>query len=108
MLPLDFRLKDKDLIASILKSGMIIKNPLFNIYYKKTSSGPQVLVMVSSKVSKKAVERNLIKRRIHEVFKKNVSKLNPKLKIVIIAKKEILKISQNTIEEKFKELTNIN
>ena len=104
MLPTSFRLKDKDLISSILKGGIIIKNPLFSVYYKITDYPPQILVMVSTKVSKKAVERNLIKRRIHEVFRKNALKLNPKIKIVIIAKKEILKSSQNLIEEKFKEI----
>jgi ribonuclease P protein component len=107
MLPLEFRLKDKDVMSSILKSGIIIKNPFFNIRYKKISSPPQVLVMVSSKVSKKAVERNLIKRRIHEVFKKNVLKLNPELKMVIIVKKEILKASQNIIEREFTKAINI-
>ncbi len=107
MLPPEFRLKDKDLISSILRSGIIIKNPFFNIRHKEITSPPQVLVMVSSKVSKKAVERNLIKRRIHEVFKKNVLKFSPKLKMVIIVKKEILKVSQGIIEREFKKAINI-
>lgn len=47
-------------------------------------------IVVGSKVSKKAVQRNLIKRRIKEIVKKHASEIKPEKGVIIIAKSAVL------------------
>lgn len=67
---------------------------------KKTKTKKSRLgIVVGSKISKKAVERNKIKRRIKAIFKKTYIKLVPGYDIVVVAKKEILKNKYKNIEQ---------
>lgn len=56
-------------------------------------------VMVSNKVSKKAPTRNLIKRRIREIFRKNLVGWHKGKDVVAIASPAIIQKSYREIEE---------
>ena len=59
-------------------------------------------VVVSKKVSLKAVERNEIKRKLREVLKKNVDLFPENCDAIVYANKSILNKSSDEIEEKFR------
>jgi ribonuclease P protein component len=53
-------------------------------------SGPRCAAVVSKKVSKRAVDRNAIKRRVREIIRMLITKDTPSLSLVFYAKKESL------------------
>lgn len=76
MLKKQFRLaKDAD-VKKVFARGRAFFNPLFAIKY---FPGPisRFTVVVSTKVSKKAVVRNRIKRTLREVIRLNLTKFKP-------------------------------
>ena len=58
-------------------------------------------MVVSKKISKKAVVRNKIKRRVRHLIKE----FNPKAKIVVVVKKDISNIEFKSLYDEFKNLT---
>lgn len=50
---------------------MKVSTPLLDLYFNsiKSKEKPQVYIVVGTAISKKAVDRNLIKRRIRAIFK---------------------------------------
>jgi len=69
------RLRSKKIIERLFNQGDTFINYPFKIVWLKTSlKGPfpaQVLISVSKKGFKRAVDRNKIKRRIREAYRKN-------------------------------------
>jgi len=61
-----------------------------------------VTVVVSKKISKKAVIRNKIKRRVRHLSRENLKKG----KFVIVIKKDIADIEFQKIENDFKKIVN--
>ena len=55
--------------------------------------------VVSTKVSKKAVERNLLRRRLREIVRKDLSRLKSGLDILIIAKPQAKDLSFQALEQ---------
>ncbi len=62
------RKKDLDLVA---KKGRTVKNSFFFIKYLRSEGSLKFAVSISSKVAKKAVVRNGVKRRIKEAIRKS-------------------------------------
>lgn len=60
--------------------------------------------IISKKISKKAVERNKIKRRLMEVLGKNIEKFGVGRRILFLAKKEVLEIKPDGIEKEIKKI----
>jgi len=92
MLPKENRLKKKKDFKEVFKKGKgFRKDFLFlkikNNSFKKIRFG----FIVSREISKKAVIRNKIKRRLREIIKKELSKIKPGIDGVLIAKKGIEK-----------------
>ncbi|MEX1014482.1 MAG: ribonuclease P protein component [Candidatus Paceibacterota bacterium] len=50
--------------------------------YKKNSQAKPLIIIISRKVSKKATERNLLKRRIKDIIKTLKNKINGDLRII--------------------------
>lgn len=84
-LPKKHRLKSLNNFVSSKRTN----SPLFNLLVKEQSKEKRFAFVVGTKISKKAVERNKIKRRLSGA----VQMLLPKIKpgdYIIYAKKEIL------------------
>ena len=68
------------------------------IYTDSTRSTSRLGVVVTRKIDKRAVYRNLIKRKLREVFRLHQSKINRPFDFVIVARKNAADCSLEDIE----------
>lgn len=104
--------KDKEFQA-IYRRGRFQSTALFSINYlpsKKNVS--RIGIVVSKKITKKAVERNQIKRRVREIAREIHPKLKGHFDIIISTKKPALEADfatmKQTLSEMFKKAGLIN
>lgn len=85
------RLKNKKDIENVFKKGKTKTGKLvFLKIFKNNLDISRFAFIVSTKISKKAVIRNKIKRQLREIVRKNLSNIKSGVDIVIIAKPEII------------------
>lgn len=69
------RLKSRKIISSLFENGQSFTLSPYRIVWKiislESSTPAQVVISVSKKYFPRAVDRNLIKRRIREIYRKN-------------------------------------
>ncbi|MFA5029816.1 MAG: ribonuclease P protein component [Patescibacteria group bacterium] len=86
MLAKKYRLTKRNDFLKIFRSGKRAFSGFLAIYYKPNGLDfCRFAVVVSNKVSKKASQRNLIKRRLREIVKKNLFKFSQNIDIIISA-----------------------
>jgi len=91
--------KDVD-FRDIFQTGKTVIGRFIFLKIKKTKgSGPRFAVVAGLKVSKKAVQRNKIKRRIRAIISKTHPKILSGYDIVVIAKKEAVTEKFKTLQE---------
>ena len=87
--PKEERLRSKKLIAELFRQGSSFNlYPLRFVYLKHAapqSVAPQILVSVSKKYFKRAVDRNRIKRQLREAYRLNKYLLQKEEKVSILA-----------------------
>lgn len=85
------RIKKSTDFEKIFQTGKTITGRFVFLKTKKTKNkNCRLCFVVGSRVSKKAIERNKVKRRIREIITGIYPSLIPSYDIVIITKKEIL------------------
>lgn len=100
MLKKENRLKKKKDFDAIFKERKFLRSFLFLFFFKKNNLNySRFGIVISKKISKKAVLRNRIKRRIREIIRKNIDKTVVGYDVIIIPFKEIIKKSFQEIEE---------
>lgn len=99
MLPKKNRItKDKE-FASIFKRHKQVRNDLFIIRFKKNEFDyPRFAIIISNKVSKKATERNKLKRRISSILFDNLSKFKQNNDILITVLNNSLRVEFTVLE----------
>ena len=106
MLVKKHRLKKKKDFAKVYKKGKGFTQDF--LFLKAITNGleeSRIGIVVSTKVAKKATERNLIKRRLREIVRRKLKEIKPGLDIVIITLKGINKeTSFQAIEETINKL----
>ncbi len=81
-----------------------ISTPYFTIRFGKSlAQSGTYAVVVSKKVSKKAVLRNKIKRRVLACLKENLSEKQEKVDLVIYIKPQIIELDEVQMDESIKE-----
>jgi ribonuclease P protein component len=99
MLPREHRLKKETDIKTLFKKGKGLFDSVVGAKYKKTDQEvPRFVVVVGTKVHKRAYRRNKIRRRIRAILKKNLSKVSPGYDIAIIARPEATTATYKEIE----------
>jgi len=94
--------KDKD-FERVFKSGRSAYAPFLLLKYLKNKIGiTRFGIIVSAKVSKKAVLRNLAKRRIREILRLNKEKIKKGFDIIIVVSPKI--VSQSGKILKYQEI----
>jgi ribonuclease P protein component len=99
----EFRLRKKSEFAEMREKGRKLSSPLFGLVYLK-SNEPKFGWIVSKKISKKAVDRNKIRRRLAEVVKKNWI---DGYKFLFLVRSEILNKKLVDIENEWKKITEV-
>lgn len=102
-------------LITLVKHGILIKKTYVNIKYtfieNSDNTNIKILILVSKKLLKHAVDRNLIKRRIREIFRQNKHKINTKndktLLLNFIYKKTFLVNYKNLEEDILNFINNI-
>lgn len=92
MLPSKHRLNLRTQLSEVKKKGRLFHGPLFSLLVlKKKTDDPSLFGMiVSLKVSKKAVVRNLIRRRLGAAVLKLLPRLEKGCLVVFLAKKKLV------------------
>jgi ribonuclease P protein component len=91
--------------GEIKKEGKLLGFSSFGaLILKKEDKEKKFGFIISKKISKRAVDRNKIKRRMAEVIKKNFGKFEDGIRVVFLAKKEILNKKITEIENEISKL----
>ncbi len=108
MLPKKNRLTKKE-GEFIFRKGKSYKEGflLLKIIKKKEKTPPAFAVIVPNKISKKAVERNRIKRKIREALRKNLPDIKEETRGILIALSDILGKDYWEIEKNIKKIIEI-
>jgi len=94
------RLRGKKFFEKIIKKGKRFWNDfLFLKVMKNDLKLVRVGLVISRKISKKAVERNKIKRQLSEVLRIKINKINSGYDLVFFAKKGIKTRNFSEIKE---------
>ena len=108
MLPSIYRLPRQE-FPFTLKSGKKIHTPALTIvYYPSTLVLSRFGIIVSSKVSKSAVKRNQIKRRLRAVVVSSLTKLKTPADIILIANPPITNSSYQSLADTIYEMFSSN
>ncbi|MFH1838447.1 MAG: ribonuclease P protein component [Candidatus Kuenenbacteria bacterium] len=101
MLPKQYRVnKDKD-FKIIFRNGRNFFIKEFGIKFLKNNLEiSRFGFIVSNKVAKKANKRNLIKRRLREIIRKNLLNFQTGFDVVIMARPEIKELKFSEMKEK--------
>ena len=91
MLKRENRIRSKKEFAEIRNEGRVLYSPLFGfLTCKKDDDLKKFGFIVSKKISKKAVDRNRIRRILAEIVIKNSEKFKNGTRVVFLTKQEIL------------------
>ncbi|MCD6528051.1 ribonuclease P protein component [bacterium] len=100
-LPKKYRLKKRKDFERVLKKGMYYSGLCMSIKLKRNNLNiSRFGIVIGSKISKKAVVRNKIKRRISEVIRLNLPQLKKGFDVIVLTKPEI-------VDKKYQEIENI-
>ena len=107
------RLRKNSEFLEVYKSARKIQGRYVSVYFVfKDENARKVGFVVSKKVSKKAVIRNKIKRRLREIYRTNKYFLHENISIIFTAKPEIIMANYNEIKEDvlnlFEKIANFN
>lgn len=103
MLKKQHRLAKTTTVEQTMRRGRSFFNPHFVIKFRASHNAPRFTVIVSTKVSKKAVDRNRLKRLLREVIRLQLSKFRGG-DYVIIVKPIVVKLSSTELKESFSKL----
>lgn len=93
--------KEKD-FENLFKNGQAFHSQLFNLKIVRNKlNNTRFGFIISKKVSKKAVERNKIKRRLREVIRKEIEQIKNGYDAVIIVKN-----NQEVIKKEYLQIKN--
>lgn len=100
MLSRKFRLHRREEIIPVLRYGRPFPTPLLMVRIRPNRIGnPRAAVVVANAVSKKAVVRNTIRRRIQEVVRKDFLASLPNIDIIISAKSSAVNASSHEFKK---------
>jgi len=93
MLPKKNRLDLKKNFLEIRRNGKTLRGKLFDLLFQKLVADfypPSFAFVVSKKIDKRATKRNGVKRLLSEAVRNFLPQIQPGIKGVFLAKKEIL------------------
>lgn len=105
MLKKENRLSCRKDFLEVKEKGRMLPSSLFSlVLLKKEDKVKQFGTIISKKISKRAVDRNKIRRLIMESLKKNWSLIEEGSRGIFLVKKKILGVSLEKIEKEVKDI----
>lgn len=93
-------LKKENDFKNVFKKGEVFGNRTFVMYFlKNTFEKNRIGIIVSKKISKKAVVRNKIRRQMKEAYRLNEKNILTGYDIILIARESIKKTDYQKIEK---------
>lgn len=87
-----------EFFKNLFKKGFIVDSGSFSIKYIKGNKGDfKVSVIISKKISSKAVERNLLKRRFLSIVSEQKDLLKQGFSYIFYPKKGVQSVSRKTL-----------
>lgn len=100
MLKRENRIRLKKEFAEIKNKGRVLYSPLFGfLTHKENDDQKKFGFIVSKKISKRAVDRNKIRRILSEVVRENLERFENGIRIIFLTKKEILGKKYDEVEK---------
>jgi ribonuclease P protein component len=85
------RIRLKKEFLEVKEKGRVLYSPLFGwLTYKENDDQKKFGFIVSKKISKKAVDRNRIRRILSQIVQKNLDKFENGTRLIFLTKQEIL------------------
>ncbi len=107
MLQAEHRLrKDLDIKKVVNKGRYSYSGELTLKYLPNNLNVSRFAIVVSTKVDKRAVRRNLLKRRLREILRLNLQQIKPGWDILIITKQKALDLDYPQLQESLLSLIN--
>ncbi len=105
MLTKENRLRKNNDFKSVFENGKSVSNELFFLKFKKNNLGINRFgFVIGTKITKKAVLRNKIKRRLTEIIKKKLDEIESGLDIILIAKPKVINKNYSEIKQSIDDL----
>ena len=105
MLPLKNRLKKGKDFQRVFDRGRFISSDLVSVrFLANRMDDTRVGFIVSKKVSKMAVLRNMIKRMLREIIRANMAGIKEGFDMIITAKSKISEVQPEDVDENLKGL----
>lgn len=98
MLPVPHRLP-KQHIAGIMRSGSSVPGDGILLKYKKTGGLPRFAFVVSTKIDRRATQRNRNRRLLSESVRHLMPRIRPADAVIIVRKKNIALLPQTAAEK---------
>lgn len=87
MLPKENRLRQEQDFKQVAKAGKAVFSPSLSLKLIKNNSDlSRFGIIVSTKVSKKAVERNRLKRRLREIIRLNLPRFKKGFDVMVLTR----------------------
>jgi len=94
------RIRSKKEFLEIKNKGRVLYSPLFGwLFYKENDDQKKFGFIVSKKISKRAVDRNRIRRILSEIIRNNLDKFEDGTRLVFLTKQEILGKKKEEVEK---------
>ena len=106
MLPSKYRLKGKVNFARAEIDGKLFQSKSFGleVFERKDNDSSRFGFIISTRISKKAVIRNKIKRIISSLLSQKIKSINKGLDVVFLIKPAITKLTKEQIEKETNEI----
>ncbi len=100
MLPRKYKLKKDNDFKKVFKEGKYQQKEFIKIRFLKNNLDiSRFAFMVGLKISKKASQRNKIRRRLEEIVQKQINQIKPGFDLVFMVSPAILEKDYQEIEE---------
>jgi ribonuclease P protein component len=92
MLPKENRLSGKNNFEKVKKDGLVYQSETFAIIVLERQDGgvSRVGFIVSNKISKKATDRNKVKRNLRNIISPQLKNIKPNFDLIFLAKRAII------------------
>ncbi len=104
MLSRKYSLSKKKQVAEVFQKGKIYFSPFFNIKFLPNNlNHSRFCIIISAKISKKAVVRNKLKRRLRAILYHNLSNFSQNYDIIILTKPAAVVADYQQLQEKIQQ-----